>query len=111
MQRRDEWKMVAVALTAGVLGGLISSHVAAIPPVSAEKAAPAAKVVSAESVFIVDQQGKVRAALSLSPDNGHPALVFLDQQGKARLRVGLLSDGRPAAYVDGKDGAPYWYEP
>lgn len=111
MQRRDEWKMVAVALTAGVLGGLASGHLAGTSPLSAEQATPAAKVLSAESFFIVDQQGKVRAALSLSPDNGHPTLVFLDKQGKARLRVVLLSEGHPAVYVDGKEGQPYWYEP
>lgn len=104
-------RLLVAALSAGLLGGLLATYLQPSAPAMAEKAAPAAKVVSAESFFIVDQQGKVRAALSLSPDNGHPTLVFLDKQGKTRLRVVLLSEGHPAVYVDGKEGQPYWYEP
>lgn len=111
MHRGANWQLLVAALGAGVLGGLFATHLPSLPPASAERPAPTAKVVSAESFFIVDQQGKVRAALSLSPDNGHPTLVFLDKQGKARLRVVLLSEGHPAVYVDGKEGEPYWYEP
>jgi hypothetical protein len=104
-------KLLVAALAAGLFGGLLATHLHPALPALAEKTAPAAKVVSAESFFIVDEQGKVRAALSLSPDNGHPTLVFLDKQGKTRLRVVLLSEGHPAVYVDGKEGQPYWYEP
>lgn len=115
MQRSDVWAVLGLAAAAGLLGGLMAGALTSTTPVLAEKT-PAAqpvpqKVMSAESFFVVDQQGQVHGALSLSPDNGQPTLVLLDKQGKARLRVGLLADGRPAVYVDGKDGEPFWYEP
>lgn len=110
MLKRDVWTMLVLAVGAGLLGGLVSGSLTSTPPAFAEKTA-APKVISAESFFIVDQQGQVRAALALSPDNGQPALVFLDKQGKVRLRASLLAQGHPAVYVDGKDGKPFWYEP
>jgi hypothetical protein len=100
-----------MACISGTLGAWLFTYLFVTNPVFAEKPAGSAKALSAENFFIVDEQGKVRAALSLSPDNGQPALVLLDKQGKVRLRAGLMNDGHPAVYVDGKDGVPFWYEP
>ena len=42
-----------------------------------------------------DEQGKMRAMLSLLPD-GTPDLVLCDEKGKTRATLGLARDGEPA---------------
>jgi hypothetical protein len=95
--------MVAVALSGGLLGGLVGSWLAAGGPASAEEAPPSPHAVTAESFVLVDKQGKARATLSPS-GKGEPRLEFLDKDQKPLAVFGLTDEGSPEMELHVKGG-------
>lgn len=106
-------QMAAVAAVAGFLGGAVSRGLPALA--EAQPPAPAAKVVRAERVEIVDARGVPRAWLEVDAD-GNPGL-FLAVEGCIVASMSLVGNGRPrldfgdrcnvrAVFNVGSDGAP-----
>lgn len=82
-------------LLSGVLGGLFGayllSHFGRLEP----RAQPVVTRVSQQEIIsnriaLVDDGGKVRAQLAMSPSGG-PGIFFYDSQGRSRLELGLYS--------------------
>jgi len=94
MNTKRDVLMVIVALAAGLVGGVVSSWFLMGAPVFAQKAPQPEKVLQAERFEVVDQAGKLRAALGTASD-GSPSLTLADQAGKSRATLGIASDGSP----------------
>ena len=69
--------IVAVALVAGLVGGVVASWFLMGAPVFAQKAPQPEKVLQAEKFELVDQAGKTRAGLRMAP-NGRLGLDLYD---------------------------------
>ena len=91
MTRTDTAYMLAVAMGAGLIGGLVSGFVFRGEPVIAQEPSRAAKVV-AEELRIVTKDGTVRAVLGAQADDA-ASLTFYDGKGKVRAEVGLNAAG------------------
>ncbi|MCH7760288.1 hypothetical protein IIA15_02655, partial [candidate division TA06 bacterium] len=100
MNRKDGWKFFALALVAGLMGGVLSNrylpHPAQVQQV---------KVVEAGEINIVDKKGETRAFLRLT-SYGDPKLVLADKNGMARVIMGIWSDGEPKLALADEDGMP-----
>jgi hypothetical protein len=70
----------------GVLGASLVGHLGSV----ATAAPPAPAVVSATRIRLLDERGRARAELALSPDGG-PGLFFYDSAGRNRLVLGLYA--------------------
>jgi hypothetical protein len=92
MNKKQHTLTVALALVAGLIGGVISSQLLAEKPVHTEKPTKAEKVVMAEAFQLVDRNGKVLASLNnrkrykdepspelrlLTPQYGHEGGVLI----------------------------------
>jgi hypothetical protein len=112
MQRKQQAFMVAVALIAGLVGGLVSSLFLSGQPVFAEKKPPHEPVVRAELFELVDEDGNLRGSLAAS----HTGFVTLKLSGKrssflhaslgrtlANLEFGTFEHGKIDVRVD-KEG-------
>jgi hypothetical protein len=71
---------VAIAMAAGLAGGLLSRYIAPAP-VLAQNQPPAPKEIRAQSFVLVNQQGTAFGFLGFSP-KGEPVIKLLDAQGK-----------------------------
>ena len=103
MDKRQYMLTVALAVVAGLVGGVVSSWLFMGAPVVTQKTPQVAEVVGAERFEVVDKDGKLRAALWL--DNGEPNLVLADKTGKIRAKLSL-ADGKPALWLADKNGKP-----
>ncbi len=61
------------------------------------------EVVRTRAFELVDENGQMRALLSISRE-GTVALGFFDKQGRVRSSVGLLSDGERVSVMKGSEG-------
>ncbi len=57
--------------------------------------------VEARDFVVKDERGEVRARLEMQ--EYAPRLTFYDRLGTERLRIGLRTDGTPAAWVEGRE--------
>jgi len=102
MRHRQYGMLVAVALVAGLIGGIGASWVLTSRLVFAESGSLPTKVLQAERFEVVDQVGKTRGALAVAA-NGALGLALADQAGKTRAILGMLSDGTPhLGFIDRK---------
>ena len=86
---------ILAGLLSGFLGGLFGAYILAHLERVGPKAHPAEIRVSQPEVIstrivLVDNVGKVRAQLAMSPGGG-PGIFFYDSQGRSRLELGLYS--------------------
>ncbi|HYA02743.1 MAG TPA: hypothetical protein VEI04_06480 [Syntrophobacteria bacterium] len=81
--------LVALGLTAGLLGGGLSSRVLFGQPSVAQQPTKPSRILTAEEFQLVDEKGTVRAALSMSM--GGPGIVLFDKAGKFRAVLGLAT--------------------
>ncbi len=105
----ESLRVMAIGLTAGFLGGMLSSKLATVRPVQAESSSVRAqrfelvdesgKLVSAwgrfdgkDALFFFDEQGRQRAEFSFSRSSQTHMLIF--RGADSRLRVTLTSDLR-----------------
>src|SRR5262245_31109035 len=84
MSRQQHGLTVALALTSGLLGGVVSSQFLVGTPVFAQKAPRERQVIRAEKFEVVDKDGKVRGELGLRHD-GVPILRLYDEDGSPRV--------------------------
>jgi len=115
---RGRWALVIAAVCLVVTA-------AAIAYAAGQATAPVQEVVRAQKFELVDEAGKMRAALAMLPsgaglglyDNdgklradllllsdGGPRLRLLDKEEKPRAGLMLLADGSPALVLYDKDG-------
>lgn len=88
-------KFYLAGLLSGFIGGLLGAYlvVQVERPAVHRPAQPAAmqqEVVSAQSIRLIDSNGRERAELAMSPSGG-PGLFFYDTKGRNRLELGLYS--------------------
>jgi hypothetical protein len=84
MSRKQRGITVALALTSGLVGGVVSSQFLMSVPVFAEKPPQETQVIQAERFEVVDKDGKVRGELGLRND-GVPVLRLYDEDGAPRV--------------------------
>jgi hypothetical protein len=80
--------VAAMAMAAGLVGGLLSGALIRVEPLIAQEAPPAVNVVAAEEFRLVGRDGKARAGLSAQAD-GAASLAFYDGSGKIRAELGV----------------------
>jgi len=91
-------KTYLAGILSGFVGGLLGAYVLgqaspAGPSMPSAVSAPAPAqqdIVSARRLRLLDEAGRPRAELALSPDGG-PGLFFYDTQGRNRLVLGLYA--------------------
>jgi len=86
----------ALALAAGLMGGLAGSKLTAAP-------ARAEAVLTTGEMRLVDNSGRTRLLLTLVRDK--PRLFMLDEAGEYRLEIGLGAAGEPHIWLRDKEGA------
>jgi len=92
MNKRQYAVMLALAVVAGLLGGMVSNFLFVGTPVFAQKTPQVAEVIRAGRFEVVDKDGKVRALLSLV--DGEPGLLLRDKDGKGGVGLALGGAGR-----------------
>lgn len=95
MKRGALW--LAAAMTAGLVGGMLSVWLFDIGEAFARKASKEKRVVTAEDFHLVDVEGKLRGALFVSA-KGEPGFALFDKDGKDRILLMLNADG--SALID-----------
>jgi hypothetical protein len=103
MNRGTYSLIVLLALTAGLMGGVISSRLTMSQPVFAKSQEAPHKVVEAQAYRVVDKNGRVRAEMSAMglPWDG---LVMFDENGRTRLSLGVNPQTGPELKLYCKEG-------
>lgn len=68
----------------------------------------AEKVIRANRFVLEDENGKVRAFLTVDKDG--PRLALFDENGKVRAELSVVKDGPGLGLYDG-NGKPIWHVP
>jgi len=93
-----------IGLLSGFVGGLFGAYLLSQVERPGPRVQPAQSRVSQQGIIssriaLVDDGGKVRAQLAMSPSGG-PGIFFYDSQGRSRLELGLYSpEEREYPYV------------
>lgn len=95
MDRKQLRWVLALAMTAGFAGGMVSDLLFDSQPAFAKKASGRPPVVSAREFRLVDDDGKTRARLHLIPKVGGSSLTLMDEEGRKRLELSLNAKGEP----------------
>ena len=103
MDKKQYAVVLTLAVVAGLLGGVVSSFLFVGTPVFAQKT-DVAEVIRAERFEVVDENGMLRALLSLGTD-GEPGLRLYDKNGQHRAALSLLNNGEPRLGLYDKDGS------
>lgn len=61
----------------------------------------ASQTVDAKEFVVRDERREIRARLEMQ--EYAPCLTFYDRLGTERLKIGLLTDGTPAVWVEGRE--------
>lgn len=81
-------------LLSGFIGGLFGAYVLAHfergPKAYPAEASASQQGITSSRIALVDDSGKVRAQLAMSPSGG-PGIFFYDTRGRSRLELGLYS--------------------
>ncbi len=105
MVQQGTASVIAWAVAAGLIGGVLGSRLAGVEPVVAQEAAPRQQVVMTKKLIITDQDGNARAQLAV-PDGGEPRLDLADQGGKPLASLALTHTGGAELRLNGTDGSP-----
>ena len=107
MIKKQIGSLAAVALFSALLGGLLAGSMVGGPV-----AAQSGKVLSGQGLQLIDEQGRVRAEMAFRSVAGssQPGLFLYAEDGKERAAVTILPpDGQPAvALSDGTGGYRLW---
>jgi hypothetical protein len=105
MGNKQGWTVGVVAIVSGMAGGVLGSYLFTARPVVASERAPAAKVLRAQALSIVDEAGAERAVIKVEPD-GLVRLSLFSKRGERRVAIGVLGDGEPAIGLFDSAGRP-----
>lgn len=98
MDKGRRWTTGLLALTGGLVGGILGAFIftaVRAPATHVAKATMSRQTVKVQNLEILDPNGKLRAQLNVSRD-GLVRLSFFSPKGKRRLAMGVLGDGEPA---------------
>ncbi len=95
--------VLTLAVVAGLVGGVASSWLFLRAPMFAHKTPQVAEVIRAKQFVVVDQDGNMRAELSLNKD-GEPGLRLYDKDGKTSVMLSLNKDEEPSLWLADKSG-------
>ncbi len=98
-------RTATLAVVGGMAGGLLGSYLLVAHPVVASEKAPAAKVLRAQELAIVDDAGAERATIKVEQD-GLVRLSMFNKKGERRVAIGVLGDGEPALGLFDSSGQP-----
>ncbi len=102
MKRVGLW--LAAAMTAGLIGGMLSVWIFNVGEAFARKGSKEKRVVTAEDFHLVDETGKLRGALFVSA-KGAPGFALFDKEGKDRILLMLNADGSALIELHDEAGA------
>jgi len=105
--------IVVLALFAGFIGGIVSSHFLGDRTVFAREEPPAKEVLVAHEFRLVSDDGRTLAILGGHPGEEpflpiEPALRFFDSQGDMRMLVGMIPVNKPYVGFFDKNGKTAW---
>jgi hypothetical protein len=106
MNRKEYSTVVALALVAGLAGGLFAGRFLADEPAIAQQRN---KVVNSEEFLLVDRFGKTRAGLGLDSKTGEVGLILLNKDGTRNLY--LTPDDNKVLQLKDKEGRVLWSAP
>ena len=93
MTKKQVLLLLTLALVGGLLGGILSSNI-----LMQSKPSPQdlelKKVVVANEIHLVDQDGRDRWVLALSKE-GEPSVTFVNKNGWAPMAIGINRNGFP----------------
>ncbi|MGB9594796.1 MAG: hypothetical protein ACPL7B_00835 [Candidatus Poribacteria bacterium] len=98
MKRGTFILLLIISIISGLIGGIVSKFI------FDGKSAIAQEEISiqAQDFRLVSKDGKVKAALSISPDTGEPFLIINGKDGKYRLMLNLDHDSPQIILRDDK---------
>ena len=113
MKRGQLTVIVVLALFAGFMGGIISSHFLGDKTVFAREELPAKEVLVANEFRLVSDDGRTLAILGGHPGKEpflpiEPALRFFDSQGNMSMLVGMIPVNQPYAGFFDENGKTTW---
>lgn len=94
MARKQYVFMLALALIAGVIGGALTSKFWLLRTLKTPEDSEVRKVIVANEIHLVDNEGKDRWVLALSKE-GEPSVTFVNKNGWAPMAIGVNKDGLP----------------
>lgn len=94
MSKKQHLLLAALALFAGLVGGVLSSRIAFFKPPTVQQDEGLRKVVVAHEFHLVDADGRDRWVLKLSKDN-EPNMTFINSHGWAPTAIGVNKGGGP----------------
>ena len=107
MGKKPYFGMLILALIAGVIGGVLSSKISWRQEKTPEDL-ELRKVIVANEIHLVDQDGKARWVLAISRD-GEASVTFVNKDGWAPMAMGVNRNGLPFFNMilqPGKGGGP-----
>ena len=108
MDKRQWILLVALALFAGGVGGVLAGRIFFEAPTVPREDEGLKKVVLAEEFHLVDAEGRDRWVLNLSK-NGEPTITFINKNGWAPMALGINKGGLPffnMVLEPSKEGGP-----
>lgn len=90
--------LLAVSIISGLIGGIASKFIFDGKSAIAQEETS----IQAQDFRLVSKDGKVKAALSISPDTGEPFLIINGKDGKYRLMLNLDRDSPQIVLRDDK---------
>jgi hypothetical protein len=105
--KQQDRAMALLAVGVGLIGGVALSQLStAGAPVGIQQTPQTAEVVRAEKFALLGRTGARRAVLELE-SNGEPALKLYDEEGNLRAGLSLRTDGGPnLLFWDGQTTIP-----
>lgn len=88
MEKKQLWSMLALAILAGFVGGAVASRVFTLQPVFAAKKSNPGRLIEAQALRIVDEDGNLRILLGNRPEDQGPHLLMVDKSG-SNIELGL----------------------
>ncbi len=98
MNRQDYWLVMALTLSASLLGGAISAQLYM------------GKTIDAKEIHFSDSEGRIRAKFVLGI-HGEPGLALYDEDGQPRITLGLGSEGEPSVNLLDNNSKIIWSAP
>jgi hypothetical protein len=92
--------VIAIAVAAGLMGGLMAVRFSTDRPVLASEPV---KEIKAQAFQLVDGHGSTHAALGMS-EGGGPALEFYDSDHRVRVVFDMTGTGDPRLFLMDADG-------
>ena len=94
MKRKEFIILLCAAIIAGLLGGLMSGYVFSEKTAIAQETPQKDIMVQAEQFRLVGKDGKVLAALAVSPDTGEPFFaIYSKKDDKYRAMLDIFDGG------------------